>query len=37
MSLELRARFPDAAYIDPTARMFGRVEIGAGSSLWPMP
>jgi carbonic anhydrase/acetyltransferase-like protein (isoleucine patch superfamily) len=35
MSPEPRARFPDAAYIDPTARVHGRVEIGAGSSLWP--
>ena len=28
-------RFPEAAYVDPTARVFGRVEIGAGASLWP--
>jgi carbonic anhydrase/acetyltransferase-like protein (isoleucine patch superfamily) len=31
----LRARFPDAAYIDPTARIYGKVNIGADSSLWP--
>jgi carbonic anhydrase/acetyltransferase-like protein (isoleucine patch superfamily) len=35
MNLELRARFPAAAYIDPTARIYGRVEIAAGASLWP--
>jgi carbonic anhydrase/acetyltransferase-like protein (isoleucine patch superfamily) len=35
MSLDLRARFPEAAYIDPTARVFGDVAIGYGSSLWP--
>jgi carbonic anhydrase/acetyltransferase-like protein (isoleucine patch superfamily) len=35
MSSELKARFPDAAYIDPTARIHGRVEIGAQASLWP--
>src|SRR5262245_10572221 len=35
MNAELRARFPEAAYIDPTARVYGRVEIGSGSSLWP--
>ena len=29
------ARFPGAAYIDPTARICGNVEIGEGSSLWP--
>ena len=28
-------RFPGAAYIDPTARIFGNVEIGNASSLWP--
>jgi carbonic anhydrase/acetyltransferase-like protein (isoleucine patch superfamily) len=27
--------FPQAAYIDPTARVFGRVEIAEGASLWP--
>jgi carbonic anhydrase/acetyltransferase-like protein (isoleucine patch superfamily) len=31
----LRAGFPDVAYIDPTARIYGQVEIGADSSLWP--
>jgi carbonic anhydrase/acetyltransferase-like protein (isoleucine patch superfamily) len=35
MNLELRARFPDAAYIHPTAQVYGRVEVGAESSLWP--
>jgi carbonic anhydrase/acetyltransferase-like protein (isoleucine patch superfamily) len=35
MNSELRARFPAAAYIDPTARIYGAVEIGEGSSLWP--
>ena len=35
MNSELRARFPDAGYIDPTARVYGQVEVGAGSSLWP--
>lgn len=28
-------RFPAAAYIDPTARVTGDVEIGNGASLWP--
>ena len=28
-------RFPGAAYIDPTARIFGNVEIGEAASLWP--
>jgi carbonic anhydrase/acetyltransferase-like protein (isoleucine patch superfamily) len=35
MNPHLRARFPEAGYIDPTALIFGAVEIGAGSSLWP--
>ncbi|HEX6000785.1 MAG TPA: gamma carbonic anhydrase family protein [Hyphomicrobiaceae bacterium] len=35
MHSDLRARFPAAGYIDPTARVYGSVEIGAGSSLWP--
>src|SRR5262245_11410049 len=35
MNAELRASFPDAAYLDPTARVYGRVEIGADCSLWP--
>jgi carbonic anhydrase/acetyltransferase-like protein (isoleucine patch superfamily) len=30
-----RQRYPQAAYIDPTARVFGSVEIGEGASLWP--
>ena len=28
-------RFPEAAYIDPTALIYGNVEIGEGASLWP--
>jgi len=28
-------RFPKAVYIDPTARITGRVEIAEGASLWP--
>jgi carbonic anhydrase/acetyltransferase-like protein (isoleucine patch superfamily) len=28
-------RFPAAAYIDPTARAYGGVEIAEGASLWP--
>jgi carbonic anhydrase/acetyltransferase-like protein (isoleucine patch superfamily) len=35
MNADLKARFPGAAYIDPSARIYGRVEIGEGSSLWP--
>lgn len=35
MNVELRGRFPDAGYIDPTARVYGKVEIGAEASLWP--
>jgi len=35
MHAELKARFPSAAYIDPTARICGHVELGQGSSLWP--
>jgi carbonic anhydrase/acetyltransferase-like protein (isoleucine patch superfamily) len=35
MHAELRAKFPHAAYIDPTARVYGAVEIGAEASLWP--
>jgi len=35
MNAELRANFKAAAYIDPTARIYGNVEIGEGSSLWP--
>ena len=29
------SRFPNAAYIDPTARIYGGVEIGEAASLWP--
>jgi carbonic anhydrase/acetyltransferase-like protein (isoleucine patch superfamily) len=35
MEFDLKARFPDAAYIDPTARIHGDVKLGADSSLWP--
>ena len=35
MNADLRQRFPAMAYIDPTARVHGKVEIGAESSLWP--
>ena len=28
-------RFPAAAYIDPTVRIYGAVEIGENASLWP--
>jgi carbonic anhydrase/acetyltransferase-like protein (isoleucine patch superfamily) len=28
-------RFPEAAYIDPTALIYGNVEIGEAASLWP--
>jgi carbonic anhydrase/acetyltransferase-like protein (isoleucine patch superfamily) len=35
MNTELRARYPGAAYIDPTARVYGKVEIGERASLWP--
>ena len=35
MHAELKARFPGAAYIDATARIYGHVAIGEGSSLWP--
>jgi carbonic anhydrase/acetyltransferase-like protein (isoleucine patch superfamily) len=35
MDLDLKLRFPHAAYIDPTARAYGEVEIGTDSSLWP--
>jgi len=30
-----RAQFPQAAYIDASARIFGSVEIGAHASVWP--
>jgi carbonic anhydrase/acetyltransferase-like protein (isoleucine patch superfamily) len=35
MNSELRTRFPTAAYIDPTALVHGRVELGQDGSLWP--
>ena len=35
MNAELMQRFPAAAYIDATARVHGKVEIGEGASLWP--
>jgi carbonic anhydrase/acetyltransferase-like protein (isoleucine patch superfamily) len=35
MNSDYRARFPEAAYIDASARIFGNVEIGADASLWP--
>src|SRR5215813_2576565 len=30
-----RPSFPQAAYIDPSARIFGAVEIAEGASVWP--
>jgi carbonic anhydrase/acetyltransferase-like protein (isoleucine patch superfamily) len=35
MHTELRAKFPLSAYIDPTVRVYGAVEIGPEASLWP--
>lgn len=35
MHMDASARFPNAAYIDPTARIYGKVEIGEAASLWP--
>lgn len=35
MPPEIEKRFAQAAYIDPTACIYGSVEIGAGASLWP--
>jgi len=35
MTTDARIRYPQAAYIDPTARVHGKVEIGEASSLWP--
>lgn len=35
MNAEASSRFPEAAYIDPTARIYGNVEIGEAASLWP--
>jgi carbonic anhydrase/acetyltransferase-like protein (isoleucine patch superfamily) len=34
-SPDMDTRFPHAAYIDPTARVFGQVELGEKASLWP--
>ena len=34
-SADLMQRFPQAAWIDPTARIWGEVSIGAGASVWP--
>ena len=35
MNAESSNRFPGTAYIDPTARIYGSVEIGEAASLWP--
>ena len=35
MNAETSNRFPMAAYIDPTARIYGNVEIGVAASVWP--
>jgi len=35
MHADLRLRFPASAYIDATARVFGKVDLGENSSLWP--
>jgi carbonic anhydrase/acetyltransferase-like protein (isoleucine patch superfamily) len=35
MNTDLHRRYPAAAYIDPTARVHGSVEIGEEASLWP--
>jgi carbonic anhydrase/acetyltransferase-like protein (isoleucine patch superfamily) len=35
MTADAHQRYPQAAHIDPTARIFGKVEIGEGASLWP--
>jgi carbonic anhydrase/acetyltransferase-like protein (isoleucine patch superfamily) len=35
MHAEGSNRFPQAAYIDPTARIYGNAEIGEAASLWP--
>jgi carbonic anhydrase/acetyltransferase-like protein (isoleucine patch superfamily) len=31
----MQSHFPRAAYIDPSARVFGNVDLAEGSSLWP--
>ena len=35
MNTDAADRFPEAAYIDPTARIYGNVEFGEAVSLWP--
>ena len=35
MNADLKQRFPHAAYMDPTACVYGKVEIGEKASLWP--
>jgi carbonic anhydrase/acetyltransferase-like protein (isoleucine patch superfamily) len=35
MTADARPRYPQAAYVDPSARVYGQVEIGEGASLWP--
>ena len=35
MHVDLQKRFSSAAYFHPTAHVYGEVEIGEGSSLWP--
>jgi len=35
MHAEPQKRFPHVAYLDPTARVHGKVEIGENASLWP--
>ena len=35
MHAEPQKRFPQVAYLDPTARVHGTVEIGENASLWP--
>jgi carbonic anhydrase/acetyltransferase-like protein (isoleucine patch superfamily) len=35
MDTDLEKRFPQLAYLDQTARVHGKVEIGENASLWP--
>ena len=35
MNAELKQRFPHMAYVDPSASVRGKVEIGENASLWP--
>ena len=35
MNADAQNRFPHVAYLDPTARVHGLVEIGENASLWP--